>query len=662
MENLWFFLLFLFASPSFCSPIDQHYSEKISANTNQDNPQLPLGNETILDNIIKVNKDNDVNIYEGDIDLSPDDNVDLRNSGDVDAAQNIRRKRNAARDRKRLWVTRLIPYEYDSQLPDSFKPTIQEAIAEYENKTCVTFVQRTTEELFIRFVHEKGCWSAVGRQYWMTGLGQPLSLGPGCNHKGTIIHEIMHALGFWHEQSRPDRNLYVEVLWENIQDGEEHNFNKYSRSDIDQLKIPYDFDSVMHYGRKSFTKNGLDTIRSILNPSRDLGQRNGLTDFDIHEINALYDCSITVGWSRWSNFGPCSTYCYKSRQRFCTSSDKSRKCPEADQYGVQKETVKCNDSECYAPIDGHWGRWSQWGACDADCGFGTHHRTRPCDDPPPKYGGKPCYGSSKGSQSCKLKSCGIGPDDCEFDADKMCHWDNDPGNPSNFNWERRTGTTPSSRTGPSGDHTSGTGHYIYTEASGINKDQKARLQSRNFPPTNGRCLSFWYHMYGSGIGQLNVYIESTVGAAKRMWSLSGDQGDEWKMTQITLSSAASEYKVTFEAVRGTSFRADIALDDISFKEIPCLEAIGCYRDRPGIRALPELVKNLRPTIDWFHIDETIASCSKLVQSKGYKYFGLQFYGECWSGSADYGKYGVAPPENCWRGVGIHWTNYVYKIM
>ena len=72
---------------------------------------------------------------------------------------------------------------------------------------------------------------------------------------------------------------------------EEHNFNKYSHSDIDLLKIPYDFDSIMHYGRKSFSKNGKDTIRSILNPSHPLGQREGLTDFDIHEINALYDCS-----------------------------------------------------------------------------------------------------------------------------------------------------------------------------------------------------------------------------------------------------------------------------------------------------------------------------------------------------------------------------------
>lgn len=62
--------------------------------------------------------DDDVNMYEADIELSPDDNVDLRDDGDVDGSGiGLREKRNAARDRKKLWVTRVIPYEYDSGLP-----------------------------------------------------------------------------------------------------------------------------------------------------------------------------------------------------------------------------------------------------------------------------------------------------------------------------------------------------------------------------------------------------------------------------------------------------------------------------------------------------------------------------------------------------------------
>ena len=64
--------------------------------------------------------------------------------------------------------------------------------------------------------------------------------------------------------------------------------------------------------------------------------------------------------------------------------------------------------ELLAPIDGHWGRWSQWGACDAKCGFGKHYRTRSCDDPKPKYGGKGCSGTLNETKACKLKSCGIG--------------------------------------------------------------------------------------------------------------------------------------------------------------------------------------------------------------------------------------------------------------
>ena len=61
---------------------------------------------------------NDVNKYEADIDLSPDDLVDLSDAGDVDGQQlSVRKKRNAARNRRKVWLTRVIPYEYDSSLP-----------------------------------------------------------------------------------------------------------------------------------------------------------------------------------------------------------------------------------------------------------------------------------------------------------------------------------------------------------------------------------------------------------------------------------------------------------------------------------------------------------------------------------------------------------------
>ena len=61
------------------------------------------------------------------------------------------------------------------------------------------------------------CWSQVGKS--SREGAQEVSLGPRCNYAGTVIHELMHALGFWHEQSRPDRDEYVEIFWENIKKG-----------------------------------------------------------------------------------------------------------------------------------------------------------------------------------------------------------------------------------------------------------------------------------------------------------------------------------------------------------------------------------------------------------------------------------------------------------
>ena len=94
-------------------------------------------------------------------------------------------------------------------------------------KTSITSILKQTlrRKIYTFFTHHNftffffRCWSSVGKKYWRTNYGQEVSLGKHCNHKGTIMHEIMHAIGFWHEQSRPDRNQYVEVLWENVLPG-----------------------------------------------------------------------------------------------------------------------------------------------------------------------------------------------------------------------------------------------------------------------------------------------------------------------------------------------------------------------------------------------------------------------------------------------------------
>lgn len=67
-----------------------------------------------------------------------------------------------------------------------------------------------------QFCFQNRCWSYVGKQN--TG-NQSLSIGQWCDHHGTVVHEILHALGFWHEHSRYDRDDYVTIIWENIEEG-----------------------------------------------------------------------------------------------------------------------------------------------------------------------------------------------------------------------------------------------------------------------------------------------------------------------------------------------------------------------------------------------------------------------------------------------------------
>uniref|UniRef100_A0A8C6Q6Q7 Metalloendopeptidase n=1 Tax=Nothobranchius furzeri TaxID=105023 RepID=A0A8C6Q6Q7_NOTFU len=130
------------------------------------------------------------------------------------------------------------------------------------------------------------CWSFLGQ----TGGSQVLSLqSPGCMWAGIAAHEFMHALGFVHEQSRSDRDHYVTIVWKNIMPEHIHNFRKQATNN---LNSPYDYSSVMHYGRYAFSEDGGPTIIPRPDPYIPIGQRDGPSALDLHKINTLYDCDL----------------------------------------------------------------------------------------------------------------------------------------------------------------------------------------------------------------------------------------------------------------------------------------------------------------------------------------------------------------------------------
>ncbi|HEY5236286.1 MAG TPA: M12 family metallopeptidase, partial [Rhabdochlamydiaceae bacterium] len=140
-----------------------------------------------------------------------------------------------------------------------------------------------------------GCWSSVGR----TGGKQSVNLQtPGCVSKiGTVIHELLHAVGFLHEQNREDRDKFVKIMTKNIRQGYEINFAKAKAGETSAFGILYDYGSVLHYSANSFSKNGEPTIVAKQSTKDKMGQREGFSTKDIEKLNKMYNCKQVTGAS-----------------------------------------------------------------------------------------------------------------------------------------------------------------------------------------------------------------------------------------------------------------------------------------------------------------------------------------------------------------------------
>ncbi|TRZ01798.1 hypothetical protein DNTS_017775 [Danionella cerebrum] len=175
-----------------------------------------------------------------------------------------------------------VPYVVSNDFAFFDKAVIANAMSNFHAKTCVRFVPRTSQTDFLSIENLDGCYSSLGR----TGGKQVVSLSrAGCVYTGIVQHELNHALGFYHEHTRSDRDQYVRINWDNISPDMAYNFEL---EHTNNQNTSYDYSSVMHYGKTAFAvRPGLETITPIPNPYVPIGQRQGLSGIDVQRINKL---------------------------------------------------------------------------------------------------------------------------------------------------------------------------------------------------------------------------------------------------------------------------------------------------------------------------------------------------------------------------------------
>ncbi|XP_062269241.1 hatching enzyme 1.2-like [Platichthys flesus] len=227
----------------------------------------------ITSRILEANKGVDQVLVEGDVALSRKRNAMNCWSG------------NCKWTKSRRGLVE-VPYTISDFYFDSERASILKAMERFQQATCVRFVPHRGQSDFLSIESERGCWSTIGKE----GGRQVVSLSVhGCLERGIIQHELLHALGFHHEHTRRDRDQYVRINWGNIAAGNTFNFNK---MDTNNLNTPYDYSSVMHYGRSAFAGTfGAETITPIPDSSVPIGQREDMSDIDINRIIRFFGCS-----------------------------------------------------------------------------------------------------------------------------------------------------------------------------------------------------------------------------------------------------------------------------------------------------------------------------------------------------------------------------------
>ncbi|KAM7406611.1 hypothetical protein PAMP_000981 [Pampus punctatissimus] len=181
-----------------------------------------------------------------------------------------------------------VPFRISNQFSQRQRNIILDGLQSFAQSTCIRFTPVNRQRDFVDIQSQSGCFSFIGRR----GGGQVVSLSrQGCVFRQIIQHELLHALGFNHEQTRSDRDQNVQILLQNVIPGMEFNFRKIQTRN---LGTPYDYNSVMHYSRFAFSRNRQPTIIPIPDNNVAIGRAVEMSPNDILRVNRLYRCNTTA--------------------------------------------------------------------------------------------------------------------------------------------------------------------------------------------------------------------------------------------------------------------------------------------------------------------------------------------------------------------------------
>ena len=256
-------------------------SKQVSGNAN---PTVRLLGPGGVDTIVEYVDKGSYGLIESDI------RIDIDSQNFTDSDSNI--SKGVVVDGFR-WPNNTLPYKFFN-VSSATRNNVNWAIEHIQRRSNIKFVQVTSSNsaqypYYVRVIDVSGslCSSFVGKR---RNVGyQDLNASSNSCGRGSVVHEFLHALGFWHEQSRADRDQYVSVIFDNIDPRKCAKSNFYQHIYDGTDVFAYDYNSIMHYSAYACSKPP-DYFPTIVpkQPGVTIGQRQGMSEIDINTLNAIY--------------------------------------------------------------------------------------------------------------------------------------------------------------------------------------------------------------------------------------------------------------------------------------------------------------------------------------------------------------------------------------